>query len=237
MRPVIEAIRAGRDFERLYLQKGLSGPGFAELKELLHSHRIHYQSVPVEKLNRLTRGNHQGVAGVVSQIQYQAIEDILPGIYEKGESPFILLADRITDVRNLGAMARTAECAGVHAIVVPRNETAMMNADAMKTSAGALNRIPVCRAGSLKETVEFLKGSGLLVVAITEKGRTDYTSVEMAGPVALLLGSEEDGISPALLRAAGEVCRIPMAGSIASLNVSVAAGIAMYEVVRQRNIK
>jgi 23S rRNA (guanosine2251-2'-O)-methyltransferase len=155
-------------------------------------------------------------------------------IYDKGETPFLLILDRITDVRNFGAIARTATCAGVHAIIVPSRRHALINSDAVKTSAGALNAIPVCREENLKETITFLKNSGLLIVAATEKAKHDYTAVEMSGPVALIMGSEEDGISPAYLEMCDIKIRIPLYGEIASLNVSVATGIILYEIVRQR---
>ena len=231
----MEAIKAGRYFERLYIQKNLEGESVRQLRQLLVQHHIHYQMVPVEKLNRLTQGNHQGVVGILSKITYVDIEQLLPGIFERGETPFIVIADRITDVRNFGAIARTAECAGVHAIVVPHQESAMINADAFKTSAGALVRIPVCRTSNLRMTTLFLRESGLQIVAVSEKGYELYSQVDLSGPVALILGSEENGISPQLLKLADHICKIPLMGQIASLNVSVAAGIVLYEVVRQRN--
>ncbi|MDK2908958.1 MAG: rRNA (guanosine2251-2-O)-methyltransferase [Bacteroidales bacterium] len=235
LRPVMEAIKAGRDFERLYIQKNIEGEGIRQLRQLLANYHIHYQFVPVEKLNRLTQGNHQGVVGILSYIAYSDIEQLLPGIFEKGEIPFLVIADRITDVRNFGAIARTAECAGVHAIVVPDQESAMINADALKTSAGALARIPVCRSSNLRVTALFLRESGVKIIAVSEKGNENYTQTDLTGPVALILGSEENGISPQLLKMADHICKIPLLGEIASLNVSVASGIVMYEVVRQRN--
>jgi 23S rRNA (guanosine2251-2'-O)-methyltransferase len=235
LHPVMEAVKAGRDFERLYILKNLEGDSIRQLRQLLKQHHIHYQLVPIEKLNRLTQGNHQGVVGILSQIAYSDIEQLLPGIFEKGEVPFIVIADRITDVRNMGAIARTAECAGVHALIVPDQESAMINADALKTSAGALARIPVCRSQNLKASTLFLRESGLKIIAVSEKGSELYTQVDFSGPLALILGSEENGISPQLLKMADHICKIPLMGEISSLNVSVAAGILMYEVVRQRN--
>ncbi len=235
LHPVMEAVKAGRDFERLYILKNLEGDSIRQLRQLLKQHHIYYQLVPVEKLNRLTQGNHQGVVGILSRIVYSDIEQLLPGIFEKGEVPFIVIADRITDVRNMGAIARTAECAGVHALIVPDQESAMINADALKTSAGALARIPVCRSSNLRVTTLFLRESGLKIIAVSEKGGEFYTKVDLTGPVALILGSEENGISPQLLKMADHICKIPLLGEISSLNVSVAAGILMYEVVRKRN--
>lgn len=235
LHPVMEAVKAGRNFERLYIQKNLEGDSIRQLRQLLAQHHVQYQLVPAEKINRLTQGNHQGVVGILSQIVYNDIEQLLPVIYEKGEVPFIVIADRITDVRNLGAIARTAECAGVHALVVPDQESAMINADALKTSAGALARIPVCRSSNLRVTTLFLRESGLKIIAVSEKGSEFYTQTDLTGPVALILGSEENGISQHLLKMADHICKIPLLGEISSLNVSVAAGIFMYEVVRQRN--
>lgn len=232
----MEAIKAGKEIDKIFIQKGLAGDLFRELRIMLSDSGTQFQFVPPEKLNRLVRGNHQGVVAFISQVIYQSIEDILPGIFEKGKVPFLIMLDRVTDVRNMGAIARTAECAGADALIVPEKESAQLNADAVKTSAGALNRIPVCRSKSLKNTLDFLKQSGLTVVAVSEKGVQAPTELDMTAPVCLLMGSEEDGIAPALMKAADALVRIPMMGEIGSLNVSVAAGVVMYEVVRQRLI-
>jgi 23S rRNA (guanosine2251-2'-O)-methyltransferase len=236
LRPVIEALRAGKEIDRIFIHKGLSGDLFRELRQMLAQREIHFQYVPSEKLDRLVRGTHQGVVAFISQVIYQNIEDLLPGIYEKGKVPFIIILDRITDVRNMGAIARTAECAGADAIVVPEKDSAQMNADAVKTSAGALNRLPVCRVQSLKNTVEILKQSGLQIIAVSEKGAEGHTSPDLTVPLCLIMGSEEDGIGLPLLKAADCIVRLPMMGEIGSLNVSVAAGVMMYEVVRQRTM-
>jgi 23S rRNA (guanosine2251-2'-O)-methyltransferase len=230
----MEAIKAGKEIDKIFIQKGLAGDLFRELRIMLSDSGTQFQFVPPEKLNRLVRGNHQGVVAFISQVIYQSIEDILPGIFEKGKVPFLIMLDRVTDVRNMGAIARTAECAGADALIVPEKESAQLNADAVKTSAGALNRIPVCRSKSLKNTMEFLKQSGLTVVAVSEKGVQAPTEIDMAVPLCMLMGSEEDGIAPALMKASDALIRIPMMGEIGSLNVSVAAGVVMYEVVRQR---
>ncbi|SFC61848.1 23S rRNA (guanosine2251-2'-O)-methyltransferase [Parapedobacter composti] len=234
IRAVIEAIDSGKEIESLFVQRGLSGPLFLELKQLLRQHDIGYQQVPVEKLNRMTRKNHQGVIAVISPISYQRTEDIIPQIYERGEVPLLVMLDGITDVRNLGAIARTAECAGVHAIIVPKRGSAEINPDAIKTSSGALYKIAVCREDSLAKTAKFLQESGIQVVACTEKTELDLYGMDFSVPTALVLGSEEHGVSEDVLRVADHLARIPMAGSIASLNVSVSAGVALYEAVRQR---
>lgn len=234
IRAVIEAIDSGKEIESLFIQRGLGGALFLELKQVLSRHGISYQHVPVEKLNRMTRKNHQGVIAVISPITYQRVEDIVPVIYERGAAPLLLLLDGITDVRNLGAIARTAECAGVHALVVPKKGTAEINPDAIKTSAGALFKINVCREDSLVKTAKFLQESGIQLVACTEKTDRSLYEIDYTFPTALILGSEEQGISDELVRIADHLAKIPMAGSIASLNVSVSAGVGLYEVVRQR---
>ncbi|SEL17035.1 23S rRNA (guanosine2251-2'-O)-methyltransferase [Parapedobacter koreensis] len=234
IRAVIEAIDSGKEIESLFVQRGLGGALFLELKQVLKQHDISYQQVPVEKLNRMTRKNHQGVIAVISPITYQRVEDIVPMIYEKGEVPLLLILDGITDVRNLGAIARTAECAGVHALIVPKRGSAEINPDAIKTSAGALYKINVCREDSLAKTGRLLQESGIQLVACTEKTGNDLYQFDYSVPTALVLGSEEHGISDDLLRIADQLAKIPMAGTIASLNVSVSAGVALYEVIRQR---
>lgn len=235
IRAVMEAIDSGKEIESLFIQRGLSGPLFSELKQLLKQHDIAYQQVPVEKLNRITRKNHQGVIAVISPITYHKTEDIVPAIYERGEVPLLLLLDGITDVRNMGAIARTAECAGVHALIVPKRGTAEINPDAIKTSAGALYKIPVCREDSLARTVRFLQESGIQVVACTEKTTDNLYRGDYSMPTAFILGSEEHGIDNELIRIADQLAKIPMAGTIASLNVSVSAGVVLYESLRQRS--
>ncbi len=233
-RPLIEAYHAGREIDKIFLLKGSKSAQTAEILNLARVHQTPVQYVPLEKLNRLTRKNHQGVVAFVSPVAYQTIENLVPMVFEQGEEPFILVLDRVTDVRNFGAIVRTAEAAGVHGIVVPSRGSAPLNADAVKTSAGALSRLPVCRSVNLKDTLSFLKNSGLVIAAVSEKSDGDLWEVSLQGPIALILGSEEDGISGAYLKMADKHLRIPMPGTTASLNVSVAAGIACFEVVRQR---
>lgn len=234
IRAVIEAIKAGRDVETIYLQRGLSGDLFLELKSLLHGTTIPLSVVPIEKLNRMTTKNHQGVIAVISPITYQNIEDIVPAIYERGEIPLILVLDSVTDVRNMGAIARTAACVGVHAIVVPMKNAAQINADAIKTSAGALFNLAICRSANLHKTCLFLQDSGLQLVACTEKTDDLIYKPDYTAPTGIIMGSEDLGISNELLRVADHLAKIPMVGTIESLNVSVAAGVILYEVTRQR---
>ncbi|MBE9586156.1 23S rRNA (guanosine(2251)-2'-O)-methyltransferase RlmB [Mucilaginibacter sp. JRF] len=236
IRAVIEAIRSGKEIESLYIQRGISGGLMSELKTLLGEYQLTAQQVPVEKLNRLTPKNHQGAVAFISPIVYQKIEDIIPEIFEKGEVPLILVLDSITDVRNMGAIARTAECAGVHAIVVPAKGSAQINPDAIKTSAGALYKIPVCRQQNLLQTVRFIQESGLQLVCCTEKTNEYLYKPDYTAPTAIIMGSEEDGIRNEIIRIADHLAKIPMYGEIESLNVSVSAGIIIYEAVRQRGV-
>jgi len=192
--------------------------------------------VPIEKLNKITTKNHQGVVAFISAVTYQRIEDIIPTIYEEGRMPFIVVLDGVTDVRNFGAIARTCECAGVDAIVIPTKGGAAINADAVKTSAGALLSIPVCREANLTNVLKFLASSGIKIVAATEKASMNYTESSMTEPIAIVMGSEDEGVAPEHLRICDDMIRIPLLGSIDSLNVSVAAGVLIYEAVRQRQI-
>ena len=234
-RPIIEAIEAGKEIEKLFIQKSSTSPLIRELLQKVRPFGTPIQMVPVEKLNSMTRGNHQGVVAFLSMIAYQPIEEIVTNLFEKGKNPFILILDRVTDVRNFGAIARTAECAGVDAIVIPDKGAAQINADALKTAAGALTKLPVCRTKSLAQTTKFLKDSGLQIFAVTEKGNVMYDLPEYRDPLALIMGSEDQGIASDLLRMADHMVRIPLMGKIGSLNVSVAAGILMFEVVHQRS--
>jgi 23S rRNA (guanosine2251-2'-O)-methyltransferase len=237
IRPAIEAIKAGKELEKILLQNGLKGEGFRELFGLLKELELPYQFVPIEKLNRLSRQNHQGVISFVSEITYQRIEDIVPFVYEQGRMPLFLILDRITDVRNIGAIARTAECTGVDALIMPAKGSGQINSDAIKTSAGALYKLPVVRSQNLKDTLKFLKDSGISIFAATEKAVHEYTKVDYNKPLALILGSEGEGISEEYLKLTDSTLRIPVVGEIESLNVSVASGVVLYEVLRQRNIK
>lgn len=236
IRAVMEAIDSGKEIESLFVQRGLSGPLFAEFKALVKEQNLAFQQVPIEKLNRITRKNHQGVIAVISPITYQDIEDLLPTIYENGETPLLLMLDGVTDVRNMGAIARTAECAGVHAIIVPKKGSAEINPDAIKTSAGALYKIPVCRQDSLGRVAKFLIDSGVQLVVSTEKTKESIYDVDYTTPSCIIMGAEDVGVSDDLIRIADKLAKIPMFGEIESLNVSVSAAVVIYEAVRQRNI-
>ena len=234
IRAIIETIESGKTIDKLFIQKGLHNDLFSELWKLVRLRRINYKHVPIEKINRLTRKNHQGVFAFVSPIDLYKIEDIIPQIYEKGKDPLVLVLDGITDVRNFGAIARTAECAGIDTILIPEQGAAAINADAVKTSAGALHNIPICRTWNLKMSLQFLKDSGLQLVSCTEKTTRDIYEPNFKNPTAIIMGSEEDGVSPEYLKMSDFKSKIPMKGKIASLNVSVASAIIIYEAIRQR---
>lgn len=233
-RAVIESIQAGKTLDKLLIQRNLDNELNKELMAVCKEKSVHYSKVPVETLNRITRKNHQGVIGFISAVHYATLENIVTGTYEKGEVPLLLMLDRVTDVRNFGAIARSAECAGVHGIIIPTLGSAAINSDAMKTSAGALNYIPVCRENNLKKSIKYLQESGIQVVACTEKTENTLHSADFSQPTAILMGSEEDGVSLEYLKMVDAKVAIPMMGQIGSLNVSVSAGVAIYEVIRQR---
>ncbi|MFT6245093.1 MAG: 23S rRNA (guanosine2251-2'-O)-methyltransferase [Salibacteraceae bacterium] len=233
VRSVIEAVKADRVLNKIFIQKGMDKDLFMELKNALADGSHQLQFVPVEKLDSITDQNHQGVIALVSPVEYGKIEDIVEGLIEEGKKPFILVLDRITDVRNFGAIARTAECEGVDAILIPSKGSAQVTSDAVKTSAGALNRIKVCKTDNLKESLFYIQQCGLRVVACTEKSSVPLYEANLRGSVAVIMGSEEDGITSDLINLADVACRIPMRGEIASLNVGVATGMVLYEKLRQ----
>ncbi len=232
--PVTEAIKSGKNIDTVLFQGNLRHDQIFEILNLCKERGIPTAKVPIEKLNRITQKRHQGVICFLSPISFVNLGNFIPSIYEKGDVPLILILDRITDVRNFGAICRTAECAGVNAIVVPNRGKARIGSDAFKTSAGALNYVPICRETSLKNTIDYLKKSGLQIVACTEKTTHSIYQVNYQEPTAIILGSEEDGISEELLAMADVKAKIPLTGQIESLNVSVASGIILYETLRQR---
>lgn len=234
IRPVIEAVEAGKELDKIFIQKSLQGDLVAELKKTLQQAGIQAKIVPQEKLNRLTTKNHQGVVAFLSPVIFHQIENVLAEVFERGEVPLILILDHLTDVRNFGAIVRTAECAGVHALIVPEVGAAAISGDAVKTSAGALMRMPLCRARHLRDAVFFMQQSGLQVVACTEKTSSQLYEPDYTKPTAIIMGNEETGISTNLIKVADHLARIPMMGKIGSLNVSVSAGIILYEALRQR---
>lgn len=234
IRPVIEAIEAGRDIDKIFVSKELHSDVARELLDKAREMHVLVQRVPPEKIQRITRKQTQGVLAILSAVTYHRLDHLVPELYEAGLMPFVLILDGITDVRNFGAIARTAECAGVDAIVIPQHGSVSVGGDAVKTSAGALLHIPVCRERSVRGAVQFLKDNGYRVVAVSEKADINYTEADFTDPVALVMGAEDVGISPDVYDLCDLRVGIPMFGKIGSLNVSVAAGVLMYEVVRQR---
>lgn len=233
IRPIVEAIGAGRQIEKLYIRKGADGQLMNDLRDLCIRHRIRMQEVPVEKLNRLVRGNHQGAVAQIAAIEYVQLEDILERVPED-ETPLVVVFDGVTDVRNFGAIARSAECAGAHGLIVPLKNAAPVNAEAIRASAGALTTIPVCRVGSIRNTLRALQNEGFQVVAATEKSRKLLYDADLRRPTAIVMGAEESGISKEVLKLCDEQLAIPLIGHIESLNVSAAAAVMLFEVVRQR---
>lgn len=234
IRPILETIEAGKEIDRVLIKRDLDRDAARNLEATLRLRNIPFQYVPVEKLNRLTRKNHQGVIAFASLISYADLQEILISVTEAGGVPFVLLLDKITDVRNFGAIVRSAECAGVHAIVVPQSGAAPISGDAMKTSAGALNIVPVCRTDTLQAAVKLLKINGIQIAAALETGTQTVYGADFTLPTAIIMGAEDEGISPEALRAADITVKIPLQGKIASLNVAAAATVIMFEVVRQR---
>ena len=233
IRPVAEAVESGKQIEKIYMRKGADGQLMNDLRDLCLRHRLRVQEVPVEKLNRLTKGNHQGVVAQMAAIEYVELQDILERVPDD-ETPLIVLFDGITDIRNFGGIARSAECAGAPGITTSLKTSAPVNAEAMKASAGALNRIPVCRVGSIRNTIKTLQAEGFRVVAATEHSRKLMYDADLRQPTVIIMGSEEKGISKETLKLCDEQLAIPLIGAIESLNVSAAAAVMLFEVVRQR---
>lgn len=235
IRAVIEAIESGRDIDKILVKKDIQADNARELFDVARRYKILVQRVPVERIERITRKNHQGVLAILSPITYHRLDHLTAELYEDGVLPFVILLDGITDVRNFGAIARTAEAAGADALIIPEHGSVSVGGDAVKTSAGALLRLPVCRERSILGAAKYLKENGYRLVGVTEKADINYTTINYTdAPIAIVMGSEDTGISSDVLRVCDEFASIPMLGHIASLNVSVAAGVIMYEVVRQR---
>lgn len=234
--PLLEALEAGREIDKVMMRRGLRTEESARILALSRERSVPVQFVPEERLGRLTQRQHQGVIAFISEIEYTPLEELVARVYEEGRAPFIVLLDGLTDVRNFGAIARTAECAGVDALVIPERGSVSVTADAVKTSAGALHRIPVCRVSSIAAAVGLLRSSGVRVVAASEKAEERYTETALQLPLGLVMGAEDHGVSTDVLRMADSITRIPQVGAIGSLNVSVAAGILIYEAVRQEQL-
>ena len=234
IRAVIEAIESGKQVDKVLMKKDLGGELARELLSVTREYNVPVQRVPVERINKVTRKNHQGVIAFMAAVDYYHVDDIVPALYDEGINPLVVVLDGVTDVRNFGAIARTCECAGVNCIVIPERNSVSVNADAVKTSAGALNYLPVCRERNLVKAVQYLRDSGFKVMGASEKTDLNYTKADFTGPVAIVLGAEDTGISTDVLKLCDTLVAIPEFGQINSLNVSVAGGIMIYEVVRQR---
>jgi 23S rRNA (guanosine2251-2'-O)-methyltransferase len=235
IRAVIEAVNAGETIDKVFLQKGLKGDLFSELDALLRQHSINVSYVPVEKLNRLTKGNHQGVVAQISPIEFHDLENLVASVIESGKTPLFLLLDQLSDVRNFGAIIRTAECTGVDGIIIQKKGGAPVNGDTIKTSAGAVFKVPLCKVDHIKDAVFFMQASGIKVIAATEKTEDTLFDTSFTEPCAIIMGSEDRGINPSILKVVDAKAKLPLLGEIESLNVSVACGAFLYEAVRQRH--
>lgn len=234
IRAIIEAISSGKNIDKVFLQKGLHGDLFNELESIINKNAINSSYVPVEKLNRLTKGNHQGAVAQISPIEFYSIETLTLNVLESGQTPLFLLLDQLSDVRNFGAIIRTAECTGVNGIIIQKKGGAPVNGDTIKTSAGAVFKVPICKVDHIKDAVFYMQASGIKVIAATEKTNTILYDVSFKEPCAIIMGSEGRGINPSVLKVVDEKAKLPLLGDIESLNVSVACGAFLYEVVRQR---
>lgn len=234
LRSVIEAIKSDKIIDKILIKRGLQGDLYVELNELIIQYEINHQLVPEEKLNRITRKNHQGIIAFISPVPFYNVDEVITQVYENGKTPLLLYLDQITDVRNFGAIARSAECAGVDCIIIPEKGSAQINGDAIKTSSGALHSIPVCKVKNPITTIKNIHQHGIKVYAATEKGATNYFTQDYKVPCLIIMGSEDHGISEGILKIADELVKIPLQGKIESLNVSVATGILLFEVVKQR---
>ncbi|WP_204346324.1 23S rRNA (guanosine(2251)-2'-O)-methyltransferase RlmB [Psychroserpens algicola] len=234
IRAVIEAIKSGENIDKIFLQKGLRGELFSELEQLLKKERLNSSYVPVEKLNRLSKKNHQGAIAQIAPITFHSIENLVTKVIESGKTPLFLLLDQLSDVRNFGAIVRTAECTGVSGIIIQKKGGAPVNGDAIKTSAGALFKMPICKVDHIKDAVFYMQASGIKVIAATEKTDNTIYDVSFTEPCAIIMGSEGKGINPSVLKVVDEKAKLPLLGEIESLNVSVACGAFLYEAIRQR---
>ena len=237
IRAIIEAINAGETIDKVFLQKGLDGDLFNELESLLSKKSVNKSYVPVEKLNRLTKGNHQGAVAQISPIEFHDMEALITEVIESGKTPLFLLLDQISDVRNFGAIIRTAECTGVNGIIIQKKGGAPVNGDTIKTSAGAVFKIPICKVDHIKDAVFYMQASDIKVIAATEKTNDTIYDVSFVEPCAIIMGSEGRGINPSTLKVVDSKAKLPLLGEIESLNVSVACGAFLYEAVRQRMVK
>lgn len=234
LRAIIEAINAGREIDKVFIQKDAQGELMRQLMSALKKHNVNYSYVPAEKLNRLTPNNHQGAVATIAPIKFHSLEAMVEMVLESGKTPLFLILDQLSDARNFGAIIRTAECTGVNGIIVQKQGSAPVNGDTVKTSAGAVFNVPICKVEHIKDAIFHLQGSGIKTVAATEKTDDTLYDIDLSAPVAIIMGSEDRGINPSVLKIVDEKAKLPMFGTISSLNVSVACGAFLYETVRQR---
>lgn len=234
IRAIIEGINAGKTIDKVFLQKGLKGELFSELESLVNRNSINKSYVPIEKLNRLTQKNHQGAVAQISPIEFHDMETLVTNVIESEKIPLFLLLDQLSDVRNFGAIIRTAECTGVSGIIIQKKGGAPINGDTIKTSAGAVFKIPICKVDHIKDAVFYMQASGIKVIAATEKTNDTIYDVSFKEPCAIIMGSEGRGINPSTLKVVDARAKLPLLGEIESLNVSVACGAFLYETIRQR---
>lgn len=234
IRTIIEAIQSGKEIDKIFIQKDVQSELMKDLMKVIKRNNINFSYVPVEKLNRLTHSNHQGIVASISPIAFHDLETLITAVTESKKTPLFLILDQISDARNFGAIIRTAECTGVNGIIVQKQGTAPVNGDTVKTSAGAIFNIPICKVDHLKDVLFYLQGSGIKTIAATEKTNATIYDVDLTKPVAIIMGSEDRGINPSVLKIVDETAKLPMFGTISSLNVSVACGAFLYEAVRQR---
>lgn len=228
------AFEAQKSIDKVFVANNLNSETISHFQNLCKTYKVSFQKVPKEKIMRITNANHQGIIAFVSPIEFQPLEEIVSQIFESGETPFFVALDEISDVRNFGAIARTANSAGVHALIIPQKGAAAINEDAVKTSAGALLHIPICKVESFKVALNYLKLSGVKLIGLTEKTDKNFFDLLLSEPLCIVMGSEETGLSSVSFQKIDELGMLPMLGKVSSLNVSVAAGIAMYQVVKQR---
>lgn len=234
IRAIIEAVQAGKEIDKVFVQKDLQGDLMKELLKVLKQNGVNFSYVPVEKLNRLGDRNHQGAVASISPISFADLDELIATLLEENKKPLFIVLDGISDARNFGAIIRTAECTGVNGIIIPKQGSAPVNGDTVKTSAGAVFNIPICKVDHVKDAVFHLQSSGIKTVAATEKTNNNIYEIDFTEPVAIVMGSEDKGVNPSVLKVVDEKAKLPMYGTISSLNVSVACGAFLYEVVRQR---
>lgn len=232
--PILEGLQSGKNFDKILILNSLRSDQAKDIMAIARERGISLNKVPQQKLDRVTRKNHQGVIGFIAPIEFQDIEDIIPELFSNGKIPFLLILDRISDVRNFGAIVRTAECAGVDAIIIPKKGAAQINGETIKTSTGAIFNIPICKVPGIDSVIPFLKESGIHLIACTEKAEANYTELDYSVPLGIIMGGEESGIAISNISKCDSVVKIPLLGKTSSLNVSVAAGIIMYQVISQR---